>query len=68
MLNDILTNALNRLAQLDGLSTREIAARCILTGTIPTAPAFSGDVVNAFQRLELEQTRGNTTTREEVTA
>jgi hypothetical protein len=63
-----LLDSLYRLAQLDGLTTREIAVRCILTGTIPTTPAFSRDVVQVFQRLENELTRGNTTAREEVTA
>jgi hypothetical protein len=54
----ILLDALYRLAQLDGLTTREIAVRCILTGTIPTTPAFSRDVVQVFQKLEQAQTRG----------
>jgi hypothetical protein len=58
MINDILTNALNRLAQLDGLTTREIAARCVLTGSIPTFPAFSREVVTMFGKLEREQVRG----------
>ena len=54
----ILLDSLHRLAALDGLTTREIAVRCILTGTIPTAPANSRDVVNAYQKLEQDLTRG----------
>jgi hypothetical protein len=54
----ILLDALYRLAQLDGLTTREIAVRCILTSTIPTTPAFSRDVMHAYQKLEHELTRG----------
>jgi hypothetical protein len=54
----ILLDALYRLAQLDGLTTREIAVRCILTGTIPTIPAYSHDVLSAYQRLEQDLTRG----------
>jgi hypothetical protein len=56
--SSILLDALYRLAQLDGLTTREIAARCVLTGTVPTTPAFSREVIAAFSRLETEQTRG----------
>jgi hypothetical protein len=54
----VLLDSLYRLAQLDVLTTREIAVRCILTGTIPTAPAYSRDVVNAYQKLEQDLTRG----------
>jgi hypothetical protein len=50
--SSILLDALYRLAQLDGLTTREIAVRCILTGTVPTTPAFSPEVINAYQKLE----------------
>jgi hypothetical protein len=54
----IVLDALYRLGQLDGLTTREIAVRCILTGTVPTLPAFSLNVVNAYQKLEQDLTRG----------
>jgi hypothetical protein len=54
----ILLDGLYRLAQLDGLTTREIAVRCILTGTIPTMPAYSRDVVSTYARLERDLTRG----------
>jgi hypothetical protein len=54
----IVLDALYRLAQLDGLTTREIAVRCILTGTIPTTPAFSREVVTVYQKLEQDLTRG----------
>ncbi len=53
----ILLDALYRLAQLDGLTTREIAVRCILTGTIPTTPAFSREVVTVYQKLKQDLTR-----------
>ena len=51
--SSILLDALCRLAQLDGLTTREIAVRCILTGTIPTTPAYSHEVINVYQKLEV---------------
>jgi hypothetical protein len=51
--SSILLDALYRLAQLDGLTTREIAVRCVLTGTVPTTPAFSPEVINAYQKLEV---------------
>jgi hypothetical protein len=54
----ILLDSLYRLAQLDGLTTREIAVRCILTGTIPTTPAYSQNVVTTYQKLEQDLTRG----------
>jgi hypothetical protein len=60
MINDILTNALNRLAQLDGLTTREIAVRCILTGTVPAVPAFTPDVIRVYAQLEADQVRNGT--------
>jgi hypothetical protein len=56
--SSILLDALHRLAALDGLTTREIAVRCVLTGTIPTYPAFSRDVMQVFARLENELVRG----------
>jgi hypothetical protein len=62
----IVLAAVNRLAQLDGLNTHEIALRCHITGTIPTAPAFSREVVSAYAMLEAEQTRGIPQAREEV--
>jgi hypothetical protein len=54
----ILLDSLYRLATLDGLTTREIAVRCLLTAHIPTRGAYSQDVVAAYQRLESELTRG----------
>ena len=54
----ILLDGLHRLAALDGLTTREIAVRCILTGTVPTTPAFSREVVMAYAKLEQDLTRG----------
>jgi hypothetical protein len=57
-LANILTKSLERLAMLEGLSSTEIAARCILTGKIPTVPAFSAGVVSIYAKLETEQTRG----------
>jgi hypothetical protein len=65
-LNQILTRALEKLSVLDGLTVLEIAARCVLTGHIPTLGAYSQDVVAAYQRLEHAQTRGIPQTREEV--
>jgi hypothetical protein len=62
----ILLDSLYRLATLDGLNTREIAVRCVLTGTIPTLGAYSKDVVAAYQRLEQDLTRGIPQAREEV--
>jgi hypothetical protein len=62
----IVLAALNRLAQLDGLGVNEIALRCYITGTVPTFPAFSRSVVNAYNELERAQTRGNPHTRKEV--
>ena len=52
--SSIILDALYRLAQLDGLTTREIAVRCILTGTIPTTPAYSPEVIHAYQKLEAQ--------------
>ena len=52
--SSIILDALYRLAQLDGLTTREIAVRCILTGTIPTTPAYSHEVITAYQKLEVQ--------------
>jgi hypothetical protein len=54
----ILTNALERLSVLDGLTVNQVAARCVLTGTVPTFPAFSREVIAAYAKLEAEQTRG----------
>jgi hypothetical protein len=51
--SSILLDALYRLAQLDGLTAREIAVRCILTGTIPTTPAYSPEVISTYQKLEV---------------
>ena len=51
--SSILLDALYRLAQLDGLTTREIAVRCVLTGTIPTQPAYTPEVISAYQKLEV---------------
>jgi hypothetical protein len=65
-LNQILTRALEKLSVLDGLTVNECAARCVLTGKIPTFPAFSREVVAAYALLEQEQTRGTPTTRAEV--
>jgi hypothetical protein len=52
--SSILLDALYRLAQLDGLTTREIAVRCVLTGTVPTTPAYSPEVITAYQKLEVQ--------------
>ena len=57
-LETILLNALTRLATLEGLTVKEIAARCILAGQTPTVPAFSREVVEAYQMLEQDMTRG----------
>jgi hypothetical protein len=54
----IVLAALDRLAQLDGLTVNEIALRCFVTGRVPIFPAFSRSVVNAFNELEQAQTRG----------
>jgi hypothetical protein len=54
----ILLNALERLAMLEGLSSQEIAARCILSGRVPTQPAFNAEVVAAYAKLEADQVRG----------
>ena len=54
----ILLNALESLAAHQGLTTREIAARCVLSGKVPTFPAYSKEVVNAYASLETELTRG----------
>jgi hypothetical protein len=57
-LETILLNALTRLATLEGLNVKEIAARCILAGQTPTVPAFSREVVETYQTLEQDMTRG----------
>jgi hypothetical protein len=57
-LNQILTRALEKLSILDGLTVNECAARCVLTGTVPTFPAFSREVIVAYAKLEAEQIRG----------
>jgi hypothetical protein len=59
--SSIVLDALYRLATVDGLTTREIAVRCILTGTVPTAPAYSRDVIHTYQTLEQAITRGTVT-------
>jgi hypothetical protein len=58
-LHRVLVRCLEKLAVHEGLTGQEIAARCMLTGRVPTSPAYSKEVCAAFQRLELEQTRGN---------
>jgi hypothetical protein len=60
-LNQILSHALEKLSVLDGLTVNECAARCVLTGTVPTFPAFSREVIAAYAKLEAEQTRGGDT-------
>lgn len=50
--------ALDRLAQLDGLNTNEIALRCFILGRVPTFPAFDRAVINAYRELEYASTRG----------
>jgi hypothetical protein len=60
-LNQILTQALEKLSVLDGLTIQEVAARCVLVGTVPTFPAFSAEVVAAYAKLEAEQIRGGDT-------
>lgn len=57
-LNRILAKSLERLAVLEGLTVNEVAARCVITGQVPTFPAFSRDVVMAYARLESELIRG----------
>jgi hypothetical protein len=58
--------ALDRLGQLDGLGVNEIALRCFITGRVPSFPAFSRSVANAYNELEQAQTRGKSQTREGV--
>ena len=60
-ISSIILDALYRLATLDGLTAREITVRCILTGTVPTTPAYSHDVIRAYQQLEQAITRGAVT-------
>ena len=57
-MNAILIQALEKLAVHQGLTTREIAVRCVLTGRVPTQPAYSREVVQAYTKLEQEFTRG----------
>jgi hypothetical protein len=64
-LNQILTRALEKLSVLDGLTVLEVAARCVLTGAVPTFPAFSREVCAAYAKLEAEQTRGGDAWRTE---
>ena len=52
-----LLNVLEKLAVSQGLTTREIAVRCILAGKVPSTPAFSREVVSIFAELEHELTR-----------
>jgi hypothetical protein len=59
-LNRILAKSLEKLAVLEGLTVLEVAARCIITSSTPTFPAFSREVVAAYARLEAELTRGVT--------
>ena len=54
----ILLNALESLAAHQGLTVSQIAVRCVLTGKVPTTPAFSREVVQAYAELEQELTRG----------
>jgi hypothetical protein len=54
----IMLKTLDRLAMLEGLNTDQIAARCVLTGRVPTVPAFSRDVVAAYAKLEQDQVLG----------
>ena len=54
----ILVNALESLAAHQGLTVSQIAVRCILTGRVPTFPAYSREVVNTYAELEQELTRG----------
>ena len=54
----ILLKTLDRLAVLEGLNTEEIAAHCIVVGRVPTVPAFSREVVDAYVKLERDQVRG----------
>jgi hypothetical protein len=61
-LSSIMLNALERLATTDGLNSREIALRCLLTGRIPTCPAFSHEVIACYQKLEHALTRGEVKT------
>lgn len=58
--------ALDRLAQLDGLGVNEIALRCYIVGTVPSFPAYSRSVINAYAELEQAQTRGQAKARTEV--
>ena len=57
-MNKILLSALDQLAVHQGLTVPQIAVRCVLTGKVPSTPAFSREVVNAYQKLEAELTRG----------
>ena len=57
-MNTILLNALEQLAAHQGLTVPQIGVRCVLAGKVPTAPAFSREVVTAYQKLEAELTRG----------
>jgi hypothetical protein len=57
-LSVILLGALDELAVLEGLSTQQIAARCVLMGRVPVAPMFHPTVVTAYQKLEADQVRG----------
>ena len=58
VVTNALLNVLEKLAISQGLTTREIAVRCILTGRVPTFPAYSREVVNTYAELEQELTRG----------
>ena len=53
-----LLNVLEKLAVSQGLTIGEIAVRCVLAGKVPTTPAFSREVVQAYASLEQELTRG----------
>jgi hypothetical protein len=64
----ILAKSLERLSILDGLTVQEVACRCVLVGRVPVFPAYSKEVVSAYQCLESELTRGIPTTRGEVIA
>ena len=57
-LNRILAKSLEKLAVLEGLTVLEVAARCVLTGKVPTVPAFTIEVITTYARLENELTRG----------
>ena len=54
----IIPSALEQPVAHQGLTVSQVAVRCVLTGKVPSTPAFSREVIAAYAELEQELTRG----------